>query len=108
MPRFYHTLTRSYKEKSKSLFDILFVPAFYQTLDNNAANGTKIPTDGRFETVLTLKKSEGRQHNGRGFCYVIENHDVFGWEWIQKKPDLVRTILSDLAASRCEKIVAKL
>ncbi|EYC07744.1 hypothetical protein Y032_0069g372 [Ancylostoma ceylanicum] len=83
----------------------------------NAANGTRIPTDGRFEADFKLNRSDGSQHSGRGFCYVTENLDVFGWEWIQKIPDLVKplqkyingaTILPDPGAIRREEIVAKL
>ncbi|VDP07613.1 unnamed protein product [Heligmosomoides polygyrus] len=69
----------------------------------SAANGSKIPTDGRFEADFMLRKSDGRQHSGRGFCYKI--------------PDLLDplkqyinaiTILSDPAASHRKEIVAKL
>ncbi|EYB93870.1 hypothetical protein Y032_0178g682 [Ancylostoma ceylanicum] len=83
----------------------------------NAANGTRIPTDGRFEADFKLNRSDGSQHSGRGFCYVTENLDVFGWEWIQKIPDLVKplqkyingaTIFPDPGTIRREEIVAKL
>ncbi|EYC05664.1 hypothetical protein Y032_0081g1512 [Ancylostoma ceylanicum] len=83
----------------------------------NAANGTRIPSDRRFEADFRLDKSDGSQHSGRGFCHVTENLDVFGWEWIQEIPDLVKplqkyingaTILPDLGAVRREEVMAKL
>ena len=83
----------------------------------NAANGTRIPTSGRVMVDFALKNSDGRQHHEQGYCYVTEDLDLFGWEWIQKIPDLVKplqkyingvTILADPAAAYRDKIVAKL
>ncbi|VDO66572.1 unnamed protein product [Heligmosomoides polygyrus] len=42
----------------------------------SAANRSKIPTDGRYGADFMLRKSDGRQHSGRGFCYVNEKLDV--------------------------------
>uniref|UniRef100_A0A7I4YY53 RNA-directed DNA polymerase n=1 Tax=Haemonchus contortus TaxID=6289 RepID=A0A7I4YY53_HAECO len=83
----------------------------------NAANGTRIPTKGYILANFVLRSSDGRQHRGQGCCYVTEKLDIFGWEWIQKIPELVEplqkyisgvTIVADPAASCREEIVAKL
>ncbi|VDP54750.1 unnamed protein product [Heligmosomoides polygyrus] len=55
----------------------------------STANGSQILSDGQFEADFMLRKSDGRQHSGRGFCNINESLDVFGWEWIQKIPDLL-------------------
>uniref|UniRef100_A0A0N4W5J5 RNA-directed DNA polymerase n=1 Tax=Haemonchus placei TaxID=6290 RepID=A0A0N4W5J5_HAEPC len=83
----------------------------------NAANGTRIPTKGYILANFVLRSSDGRQHRGQGCCHVTEKLDIFGWEWIQKIPELVEplqkytsgvTIVADPAASCREEIVAKL
>ncbi|VDL76377.1 unnamed protein product [Nippostrongylus brasiliensis] len=82
----------------------------------NAANGSRIDTDGRFEAEFMLKKSDGYSHSGRGLCYVNEKLDVFGWEWIQQVPDLLRplqnyinshNVIVDLVAHRGMNIILK-
>nr|CDJ98010.1 RNA-directed DNA polymerase (reverse transcriptase) domain containing protein [Haemonchus contortus] len=83
----------------------------------NAANGSRIPTEGYLMVDFVLRSSDGKQHHGQGCCYVTENLDIFGWEWIQKVPELVEplqkyisgvTIVADPAAPCREQIVAKL
>ncbi|VDL66057.1 unnamed protein product [Nippostrongylus brasiliensis] len=83
----------------------------------NAANGTRILIDGCFPASFMLRNSDGHQYSGEGPCYVSENLNVFGWEWIQKVPDLLEslqkyvnsaTILQDPAAACREEIVNKL
>nr|CDJ93708.1 uncharacterized protein K02A2.6-like [Haemonchus contortus] len=83
----------------------------------NAANGSRIPTEGYLMVDFVLRGSDGKQHHGQGCCYVIENLDIFGWEWIQKVPELVGplqkyvsgvTLVADPAATYREEIVAKL
>ncbi|PIO63404.1 hypothetical protein TELCIR_14996 [Teladorsagia circumcincta] len=83
----------------------------------NAANGTRIPTNGSLMVDFEMRSSDGKQHRQRGYCYVTDNPDIFGWEWIQKIPELVQllqryvcgvTIVADPAAAYREEIVAKL
>ncbi|PIO76323.1 reverse transcriptase [Teladorsagia circumcincta] len=45
----------------------------------NAANGTRTPTNGSLMVDFVLSSSDGKQHGGRGCCYVTNNLDIFGW-----------------------------
>uniref|UniRef100_A0A7I4Z3M8 Uncharacterized protein n=1 Tax=Haemonchus contortus TaxID=6289 RepID=A0A7I4Z3M8_HAECO len=66
---------------------------------------------------FVLRSSDGKQHHGQSCCYVTENLDIFGWEWIQKVPELVEplqkhisgvTIVADPTPPCREETVAKL
>ncbi|PIO76907.1 hypothetical protein TELCIR_00994 [Teladorsagia circumcincta] len=78
---------------SKSSWKILGRPQLRNcNTVTNAANGTRIPTNGSLMVDFVLRSSDGKQHRGRGCRYVTDNLDIFGREWIQKIPELVEPL----------------